>query len=454
MSKKRLFGTFGVRRVANEEMTPEFAARLAASYGTLIQGTVAIGGDTRTSTSMLKHAITAGLLSSGCDVVDLGILPTPAIQYAVRNYYDGGIIVTASHNPPKYNGLKFVDEYGIGTPDDMELKVEEMFFDSEPKRAKWDEIGKVYTNNNIIDEYIDEAIKRVDSEAIKNAHLKVVVDCGSGAGSYTAPYLLRKLGCDVTTLNCQADGHFPGRNPEPIEENLGDLIATVKELGADIGLAHDGDADRTICIDEKGNFVLGDKTFSLVEKAMLKENNGGTIVTTVATSTAIYDIAEEYGGGVIATAVGDLLVARKLQETDGLFGGEENGGLIFPDFVYGRDAAMTVSKILEIIAKEKKPLSELVSELPEYYTVKMKTGCPDDKKEEVMSKIAKEISDTTDYELDRTDGVKILRDDGWVIIRPSGTEPIFRCFAETDNIDKSQEMTEWGISLVKKYLNE
>ena len=454
MSKKRLFGTFGVRRVANEEMTPEFAARLAASYGTLIQGTVAIGGDTRTSTPMLKHAITAGLLSSGCDVVDLGILPTPAIQYAVRNYYDGGIIVTASHNPPKYNGLKFVDEYGIGTPDDMELKVEEMFFDSEPKRAKWDEIGKVYTNNNIIDEYIDEAIKRVDSEAIKNAHLKVVVDCGSGAGSYTAPYLLRKLGCDVTTLNCQADGHFPGRNPEPIEENLGDLKATVKELGADIGLAHDGDADRTICIDEKGNFVLGDKTFSLVEKAMLKENNGGTIVTTVATSTAIYDIAEEYGGGVIATAVGDLLVARKLQETDGLFGGEENGGLIFPDFVYGRDAAMTVSKILEIIAKEKKPLSELVSELPEYYTVKMKTGCPDDKKEEVMSKIAKEISDTTDYELDRTDGVKILRDDGWVIIRPSGTEPIFRCFAETDNIDKSQEMTEWGISLVKKYLNE
>ncbi len=454
MSKKRLFGTFGVRRVANEEMTPEFAARLAASYGTLIQGTVAIGGDTRTSTPMLKHAITAGLLSSGCDVVDLGILPTPAIQYAVRNYYDGGIIVTASHNPPKYNGLKFVDEYGIGTPDDMELKVEEMFFDSEPKRAKWDEIGKVYTNNNIIDEYIDEAIKRVDSEAIKNAHLKVVVDCGSGAGSYTAPYLLRKLGCDVTTLNCQADGHFPGRNPEPIEENLGDLIATVKELGADIGLAHDGDADRTICIDEKGNFVLGDKTFSLVEKAMLKENNGGTIVTTVATSTAIYDIAEEYGGRVIATAVGDLLVARKLQETDGLFGGEENGGLIFPDFVYGRDAAMTVSKILEIIAKEKKPLSELVSELPEYYTVKMKTGCPDDKKEEVMSKIAKEISDTTDYELDRTDGVKILRDDGWVIIRPSGTEPIFRCFAETDNIDKSQEMTEWGISLVKKYLNE
>ena len=451
MAKKRLFGTFGVRRTANDVLTPEFASRLAASYGSLVQGTVAIGGDTRTSTPMLKHAITAGLLSSGCDVVDLGILPTPAIQYAVRNYYDGGIIVTASHNPPKFNGLKFVDEFGIGTPDDMEIAVEEMYFDSEPKRVSWDKIGKVYHNETIIDEYIKETLKRVDVEAIRLRKLKVVVDCGSGAGSYTAPYLLKALGCEVTTLNCQADGFFPGRDPEPIEPNLQDLIATVKDLGADIGLAHDGDADRTICIDEKGNFVLGDKTFALVEKQMLKENNGGIIVTTVATSQAIYDVAEEFGGEVIATAVGDLLVARKLKDTDGLFGGEENGGLIFPDFVYGRDAAMTVAKLLEILAKEDRPFSELVAELPVYYQEKLKIECPDDEKEEVMSKIAEEIKTTTDFELDTTDGVKILKDDGWVIIRPSGTEPIFRCFAESDSMDKAVEMANWGIGLIKKY---
>ena len=451
MAKKRLFGTFGVRRTANDVLTPEFASRLAASYGSLVQGTVAIGGDTRTSTPMLKHAITAGLLSSGCDVVDLGILPTPAIQYAVRNYYDGGIIVTASHNPPKFNGLKFVDEFGIGTPDDMEIAVEEMYFDSEPKRVSWDKIGKVYHNETIIDEYIKETLKRVDVEAIRSRKLKVVVDCGSGAGSYTAPYLLKALGCEVTTLNCQADGFFPGRDPEPIEPNLQDLIATVKDLGADIGLAHDGDADRTICIDEKGNFVLGDKTFALVEKQMLKENNGGIIVTTVATSQAIYDVAEEFGGEVIATAVGDLLVARKLKDTDGLFGGEENGGLIFPDFVYGRDAAMTVAKLLEILAKEDRPFSELVAELPVYYQEKLKIECPDDEKEEVMSKIADEIKTTTDFKLDTTDGVKILKDDGWVIIRPSGTEPIFRCFAESDSMDKAVEMANWGIGLIKKY---
>ena len=449
--KKRLFGTFGVRRTANDVLTPEFATRLAACYGTQIKGCVAVGGDTRTTTPMLMEAVKAGLLSSGCDVVDLGILPTPGLQYAVRKYYDGGVMITASHNPPQYNGIKFMDCDGIGIADDMELEIERLYFDDEPDRVPFSQIGQVYTNDKIIDEYVDEAVSKVDTKAIKEANLKVVVDCGSGAGCFTAPYLIRKLGCEVTTLNSQADGFFPGRNPEPIEENLGELISVVQELNADVGLAHDGDADRTICIDENGKFVLGDKTFTLVEKQMLKENNGGVIVTTVATSQAIYDIAEEYNGEVIATAVGDLLVARKLKDEDGLFGGEENGGLIFPDFVYGRDAVMTVAKILEIIAHEKKPLSKLVSELPVYYASKMKIECPDDEKEFVMTSIADEIKNTTDFELDLTDGVKILKEDGWVIIRPSGTEPIFRCFAESDSQEKADEMTDWGMSLIKKY---
>ena len=438
--KKRLFGTFGVRRTANDVLTPEFATRLAACYGTQIKGTVAVGGDTRTTSPMLMQAVTAGLLSSGCDVVNLGILPTPGVQYAVRKYYDGGVMITASHNPPQYNGLKFLDADGIGIPDDMELEIERLYFDEEPDRVEFHEIGQLYYNDKIIDEYVDEAVSKVDTDAIREANLKVVVDCGSGAGCLTAPY-----------LNSQADGFFPGRDPEPIEENLQELINVVKELNADIGLAHDGDADRTICIDEKGNFVLGDKTFTLVEREMLKENDGGTIVTTVATSQAIYDIAEEYNGEVIATAVGDLLVARKLKDEDGLFGGEENGGLIFPDFVYGRDAVMTVAKILEILAKSKKPMSELVAELPVYYASKTKIECPDDEKEFVMSSIADEIKTTTDFELDLTDGVKILKDDGWVIIRPSGTEPIFRCFSESDSQKKADEMTEWGLGLIEKY---
>ena len=182
-NKKRLFGTFGVRRTANDVLTPEFATRLAACYGSVVKGKIAVGADTRTTSPMLKDAVIAGLLSAGCDAVDLGTLPTPAVQYAVRQYYDGGIMITASHNPPKFNGLKFLDEFGIGLPDDIELEIESLYFDSEPIRANWDEIGEKYTNENIIDEYIHTAMSNVDVDAIKEANLKVVLDCGSGAGS-------------------------------------------------------------------------------------------------------------------------------------------------------------------------------------------------------------------------------------------------------------------------------
>ncbi|MGJ7029001.1 phosphomannomutase/phosphoglucomutase [Methanothermobacter sp. DSM 3267] len=448
---KRLFGTFGVRRLANEVLTPEFASKLAAAYGSLVDGQIAVGGDTRTSTVMIKNAVISGLLSTGCDVVDLGILPTPAVQYAVRNYYDGGVIVTASHNPPEYNGIKFVDADGIGIPENMEEKIEDIFFTEGFKRVAWNRIGEVTSNQGVVDEYQEEVIKRVDAEAIRKRKFRVVVDCGCGAASYTMPYILRKLGCSIITLNSQPDGFFPGRDPEPVPENLSELMETVKSTGADLGIAHDGDADRTICIDENGDFVLGDKTFALVEKRMLQEKGGGIIVTTVATSSAIYDVASLNNGEVITTAVGDLLVARKLRETGGLFGGEENGGLIFPDFVYGRDAALTAAKILEIMAHEGRPLSELVSELPRYYSEKKKIRCPDEIKEDVMNLIKDMVSQESGVKgMDTTDGVKIFRDDGWVIIRPSGTEPIFRCFAESDTQERASEMAEWGISLVEE----
>lgn len=446
---KQLFGTFGVRRVANTVLTPEFASKIAAAYGTKIKGTIAVGSDPRTSSEMIKHAVTAGLLSVGCDVVDLGTLPTPAVQYAVRQYYDGGIMITASHNPPKYNGLKLLDKDGIGTPDDLEEEIEYIYFNDKQERVTWDKIGKAY-KRDIVDEYIDEVLKRVDVDKIKDAHLKVVLDCGSGAACGTTPYIIRKLGCELTTLNCQPDGAFPGRNPEPTEENLQDLIKVVKATGADIGIAHDGDADRTICIDEKGQFVFGDKSFALVEKSMLEKNNGGKIVTTVATSNAISDIALENNGEIILTKVGDLVVARKLQEINGLFGGEENGGLIFPDFVYGRDSGLATAMLLEILATSKKPLSELIDDLPTYFSEKRKIECPEDKKPVVAQGI---IDDTTEYEIDTTDGVKVITDDGWVIIRPSGTEPIYRCFSESKTPEKASELADWGMSLIKKYLD-
>ena len=371
---KKLFGTSGIRGKVKTEVTAELALNVGKSLAYYLgnKGTVILGYDTRTTNQMLDQAICAGLLEGGVNVVKIGMVPTPLVGYACEKLdADAGVMLTASHNPSQYNGIKLWNKNGMAYTSVQESEIEDIYNNKSYISVEWDEVGRLSFNNEIKGQYIDDLVNLVD---IKPG-LKVVIDCASGAGSEISPLVFRKAGCEVTTLNSQPDGFFPGRDPEPIEENLSELISTVKELNADIGLAHDGDADRTICIDEKGNFVLGDKTFSLVEKQMLKENNGGIIVTTVATSQAIYDIAEEHNGEVIATAVGDLLVARALKDNNGLFGGEENGGLIFPDFVYGRDAAMTVAKILEIIAKEKKPLSELVNELPVYYSKKMKIEC-------------------------------------------------------------------------------
>ena len=252
MAKKRLFGTFGVRRTANDVLTPEFASRLAASYGSLVQGTVAIGGDTRTSTPMLKYAITAGLLSSGCDVVDLGILPTPGVQYAVRKYYDGGVMITASHNPSQYNGIKLWNANGMAYTPEQEKEIEDLYYSEEFGETRWDHIGSIVYNEEIKNQYINDLVNAVD---IKPG-FKVVIDCACGAGSEISPIAFRKAGCNVITLNSQVDGFFPGRNPEPNAENLQNLMKTVVAIGAELGIAHDGDADRMITVDENGGKLL------------------------------------------------------------------------------------------------------------------------------------------------------------------------------------------------------
>ena len=442
--KKRLFGTFGVRRVANEVLTPEFASRLAACYGSVVQGTVAVGGDTRTSSPMLMEAVKAGLLSSGCDVVDLGILPTPGVQYGVRKYYDGGVMITASHNPPKYNGIKFLDELGIGIPDEMELEIEKLYFDEEPKRAHWSEIGQLYHNDKIIDEYIDEAISKVDVEAIKKANLKVVVDCGSGAGSYTAPYLIRKLGCDVTTLNCQADGFFPGRDPEPIEENLQELINVVKQLNADIGLAHDGDADRMITIDENGDISPFDSLLALMSKEF-----DGDIVTTVDAGLCM---DESVKGNVLRTKVGDVNVAEVIIEKDAAFGGEPSGTWLHPDFCMCPDGILSGLRMAELVSNKGK-LSELLLEIPSYPNIREKIICSKEAKTAVMENMEDLLKDSFDdiKEINSIDGVRLtFNDDSWVLVRPSGTEDYIRITLESKDSTKAQAIKETCVKIIKE----
>ncbi|WP_297418811.1 phosphoglucosamine mutase [Thermococcus sp.] len=450
----KLFGTFGVRGIASEKITPEFALKMGMAFGTVLKREgrerplVVIGRDTRVSGEMLKDALISGLLSVGCDVIDVGIAPTPAIQWATDHFKaDGGAVITASHNPPEYNGIKLLEPNGMGLKKEREVVVEEIFFNEDFHRAKWDEIGDV-REEDVVKPYIEAIKNRVDVEAIKKRKPFVVVDPSNGAGSLTLPYLLRELGCKVISVNAHPDGHFPARNPEPNEENLKEFKEIVKALGADFGVAQDGDADRAVFIDENGRFIQGDKTFALVADAVLREKGGGLLVTTVATSNLLDDIARKNNARVMRTKVGDLIVARALIEHGGTIGGEENGGVIFPDFVLGRDGAMTTAKIAEIFARSGKRFSELIDELPTYYQFKTKRKVEGDRKAAVAR--AGELAREKRYRTDTTDGTKILFSDGWVLVRASGTEPIIRVFSEAKDEEKAKEYLELGLNLLEK----
>lgn len=452
----KIFGTFGTRGIVNEKMSSDFALKIGLSFGSLLKeesesGKVLVGRDTRTSGQMLRNALVSGLQSTGYDVIDVGVVPTPAIQLGCRRDDDvvGGVIITASHNPPEYNGIKLLESNGMGLKKEREAQVEEIFASEDFYEADYTEIGES-EQKKVLSNYKEEIKSNLEVEDIREADISIVVDPGNGSGSFGTSYLLRELGCEVKTLNSQPDGFFPGRDPEPTKKNLKDLRKLVPALGADLGVAHDGDADRAVFVDENGNFIEGDKTFGLIVDDMIGEDE--TVVTTVATSNLIDDLAKRNNGNVVKTEVGDLIVARKLHEIDGKVGGEENGGVIFPEMALGRDGAYTAAKIIEILSKKSESLSGLVENLPDYSQFKSKVECPDDKKSEVMDKTKNEIKKRIDADFDETDGLKAIVEDGWMIVRPSGTEPVVRCFSEAKKEERAEELLEIGLNSIKSSL--
>ena len=453
----KLFGTNGIRGIVNEDMNCELALGIGKAWGTYLKKTIkrpriAIGTDARLSNDMLKSAISSGLLSTGCDVVDVGLVPTPTLQYTVKEKgFDSGVIITASHNPPQFNGIKGVASDGTEFSKDVEEAIEKIYFEKKYSLANWKDVGSLSMWNGSIDLYIKGILSKVDVDLIKKQKFHVVLDCGNGAGSLVAPILLKKLGCKVTELYCEPDGTFPGRNSEPIPENLENLINTVKNVDASFGIAQDGDADRAIFVDENGNYIWGDKSLSLVGDYITKEKRGGIAVTPVTTSTCFEDVIKRNGGKVVYTRVGSPIVARVMMEKNAVFGGEENGGLIFPELQYCRDSAMALAKLLEILSKENRYLSELISEIPKYEVYKTKMKCDHNKKDIVMRTIANQLRGDKDVvKIDETDGIKIYTKNGWVLMRPSGTEPIFRIYVEAKNKNQVEEL----VSTYKKLVEE
>jgi len=447
----KLFGTNGVRGVINQDMSVELALDVGRAIGTFMQGKVAIATDSRTSADMLRALVSGGMTSAGSSVVDLGMLPTPALQYYVKNSgVKGGVMITASHNPPEFNGIKCVDHDGTEMPRKKEEVIERIYGDREFATPSWKDVGSITHLEGVGASYANAIRRAVDRFKIAEAKLNVVLDCANGAGAITSPGLLDSLGVRAITLNGNPQGTFPGHPSEPTPENLKDLVAVVKATGADLGIAHDGDADRTIFVDDRGNYVYGDQSLSVVASHMVQENEGGIVVTPVSTSSCLEEVVRKHNGQVIYTKVGAPIVARRMMEVQAVFGGEENGGLIFPEHQYCRDAAMTMAKMLEIIAK-KGPLSELLKEVPRYCLDKRKLSCPEDKKEWVLEQVEAYFAD---QRTDATDGIKIFFEGGWSLVRPSGTEPIFRIYSEGKDENTARRCGDECEKVVRQLLKE
>jgi phosphomannomutase / phosphoglucomutase len=449
----KLFGTNGVRGVVNVELTPEMAIKLGAEIGTFFgkNKNIVIGFDARTSGPMFAKAVTSGLMSAGCNVYAAGLASTPAIQFSVKNHnMDGGVIISASHNPPEYNGIKCIWSDGIETSHEQEVEIEAIYFENRIAYASWDKLGNKRELPNINDEYREAIKKHIDPTKIAVKHFHVVVDAANSVGGIALPPLLREIGCKVTTINANIDGTFPGRLPEPRPESLGDLSKTVQAVGADMGVAFDGDADRSIFCDGNGTIYWGDKTFAVVIKQYLIRNPGAKIVTPVSSSTLIKDTVEAYKGQLIWTKVGSVTVSQTMKAENANLGGEENGGIFYRPHQAVRDGAMTTALLLNIMAETGKSLAELVAEEPQYFIEKGKIECPNEKKEPLQKMIYEEVKNEN---VSTIDGVKIwFKDASAILIRPSGTEPVFRLYAEAKNQETALKLVKDFTAKLEKLL--
>lgn len=444
----KLFGTNGVRGTINQDLTLDVVLDLSRAIGTVLgPGKVAISCDSRMGSDMFTRTVTAGLLSTGCSIIDIGPAPTPTLQFMTpRLDCAAGVMVTASHNPPEFNGIKVMGANGIEVPRTTESVIEEIYYSKKFRVANWDAIGTITVNQSAIRDYIEAIKKHINVSKIRERALTVVIDGANSVGSLVTPILLRDLGCKVITLNSQMDGKFPGRNPEPTPKNLAELRRAVIALNADLGIAHDGDADRAVFLDETGRILWGDQSFAIVARHVLSKKPGSTLVTPVSSGKLIEDIAKENGATIDWTVVGSVVVSHRVVEIGAELGGEENGGIFYPAHQAVRDGAMTAAQILDIIVTEGKTLLQLVDSLPKYSNTKTKVPVPPDKKDRILDVL---LESTKDEKRITLDGIKLIFEEGWFLLRPSGTEPLWRCFAESSTQDMSDELCKKGVQMIE-----
>ncbi len=425
-----LFGTNGIRGILNETITPELGYKFGMAVGTYYSDhEIALAYDNRTTSHLLKNVVESGLLNSGKSVIDLGMIPTPTAQVYCKLNEVPGAVVTASHNPPRFNGFKVISNDGTNPGFTDVSKIEELVTGEGYKRVSWDAVGDV-RKDDAIRPYLKEILRNVAVTNIEKKHFRVLVDCANGTTVVTTPRLLRALGSNYVSVNANSDGFFPGRGSEPTEENIKDLVSFARNSDFDLTVAHDGDGDRAVFLDEKGNMIDGDKFVALVADHLL-EKRKGDLVFPVASSFLIDRVAEKHGVKVIRTPVGAPVISETLIRTNGLMGGEENGKVILPSYLNGGDGGISLALALDIISARERKISDLIRELPDYKLRRIKLPNRSDF-EEIKSKLKQRYSNMAPDEID---GLRLLERDNFILARKSGTEPAVRIYLSSMNAD-------------------
>ncbi|MGA9843740.1 MAG: phosphoglucosamine mutase [Nitrososphaeraceae archaeon] len=454
-TRKKLFGTNGVRGIFGRELEFDLTVNLSYSLATFFKsGRIVMARDARLSSPILSRLVSSTINSAGLDVWDAGIIPTPCLQFATKkSRYSGGIMITASHNPPQYNGIKPIASDGVEISREDELKVEEIYFHK--KFSRIDGLGMLYKDDNIIDPYLDAVLSLVDTEKIRARKFKVVMDLGNGVQGFVAPLLLRQLGCHVITINGVLDGNFSGRGSEPTPTNLSPLCNIVRDLGADFGVAYDGDGDRSIFCDEKGIVYPGDKTGTLLVRHLLRSRHRyAEIVCPINTTMLVPLVAKEENSKVVFTKVGSVEVSREMLTRKSIIGLEENGGFMYGELNQVRDGAMTTALMLDMLAStENESLSQMLSKLPKTFQYKSSFDC---RTIDLANKAVELcLHHNNPQKTETIDGVKIWFDkDSWLLVRPSGTEPLLRIYAESfDELVLRSKVDEYN-SIIEKVIRE
>jgi phosphoglucosamine mutase len=447
----KLFGSSGVRGIVNDVLTPQLACQvgLAAAKHAKAKRAV-VGRDTRVSGPMLEYALVAGLTSAGVNVSLLGVVPTPAVAYLTRKLgADVGFMLTASHNPPQYNGIKVFSRESLAYTDRSQSAVEKIVAEGKFARADWRRVG---ASQNVQAEHL--YIDMLTNTTKLGNQWRVVVDPGCGATFATASAALNALGCKTTLLNAQPDGYFPARRSEPNAQSLIELSKTVVALDADLGVAFDGDGDRVAFVDASGEFVDFDRSLAAYAAYELKKQGGGAVVTNVEASMCVETMAKKYGGRVVRVRVGDVYVSEAVAREKAVFGGEPCGAWIHPKHHWCPDGPLSAVLMLKALQEENLTLKQFVAQVPQYTTLRENLTCRNEQKSKIVTKIEKSgpkaFPEYTDFST--VDGMRLSLKTGWLLIRASGTEPLIRLTAEGESLKAARNIMKLGVELVQRLI--